>query len=99
MKSIPFGTELYYAKYEFSTPHLLSVSDCETVTVAELLAMANIGLNELANLTLGYTESPGHPELRSLVAREYENVNPDQVIDLGTPIEGIYQVMQALLEP
>ena len=99
MKSIPFGTELYYAKYEFSTPHLLSVSDCETLTVAELMALANIGLDELAELALGYTESSGHPELRSLVAREYEHVNPDQVIILGSPIEGIYLVMQALLEP
>jgi len=99
MKSIPFGTELYYAKYEFSTPHLLSVSDCETLTVAELLALANIGLDELAALALGYTESSGHPELRSLVARDYEHVKPDQVIVLGTPIEGIYLVMQALLEP
>lgn len=99
MKSIPFGTELYYAKYEFSTPYLLSVSDCETLTVAELLTMANLGLNELAEISLGYTESAGHPELRMLVASKYERVNPDQVIVLGTPIEGIYLVMQALLEP
>ena len=99
MKSIPFGTEQYYAKYEFSTPHLLSVSDCETLNIAELLAIANMSLDELAELALGYTESAGHPELRSLVAADYEYVTPDQVIVLGTPIEGIYLVMQALLEP
>ncbi len=99
MKNIPFGTEIYYAKYEFSTPYLLSVSDCESLTIAELLTLANMGLNELAELSLGYTESAGHPELRTLVASEFERVNPDQVIVLGTPIEGIFLVMQTLLEP
>lgn len=99
MITIPFGTELYFAKYEFSTPHLLSVSDCEALSVAEVLEVANIGLNELAELTLGYTESAGHPKLRSQVASEYENVSPEQVVVLGSPIEGIYLVMQTLLEP
>ena len=35
-----FETEEYYAKYEFSKPHLISVSDCESVSIEELIRLA-----------------------------------------------------------
>jgi len=98
VKSIPFGTEIYFSKYEFSTPHLLSVSDCESMSIVELLELAGDDLSNLGNLRLGYTESQGHPELRSMIAQNYESAEPEDVIVLGSPIEGIYLVMQTLLE-
>ena len=33
-----FETERYFAEYEFTAPHLLAPSDCESVTIADLLA-------------------------------------------------------------
>ena len=60
----PFATEQYFALYEFKAPHLLSASDCETVSVAELCELAGVDLSKLGALRLHYTEAQGNPELR-----------------------------------
>ncbi len=64
-----FETEHYFAKYEFTAPHLLSASDCEALSVQELLQMAGMSLEDLGALKLGYTES------QTLPARS--NVGPE----------------------
>jgi aspartate/methionine/tyrosine aminotransferase len=99
MHITPFATEHYYALYEFNTPHMLSSSDCETMPIRELLDLAGLGLAGLGGLRLGYTESQGNPDLRAAVAAGYETISPDQVVVLTSPVEGIYLVMRALLEP
>jgi aspartate/methionine/tyrosine aminotransferase len=99
MHIAPFAIEEFFNRYEFSTPHTLCASDCETVTVAELLAMGGMSFSELADLRLGYTESQGNPDLRAAVARNYQNVTEEQVVMLAAPEEGIYLGMRALLEP
>jgi aspartate/methionine/tyrosine aminotransferase len=99
MKIEPFATENFFARYEFTTPHLLSVSDCETMSIGELMEMANLSMAEISQLRLGYTESLGHPDLRNAVANLYENITSDQVVILGSPVEGIYLTMQALINP
>ncbi|MEZ4593339.1 MAG: pyridoxal phosphate-dependent aminotransferase [Chloroflexota bacterium] len=99
MKIKPFATEHFFAKYEFNTPYQLCNSDCETVTVAELLALADVNLAELGQLALGYTESQGNPQLRQAIAASYATATPDDVVILGTPVEGIYLAAHALLEP
>jgi len=99
MHIAPFATEEFFARYEFSTPHMLCASDCETVTVAELLGLAGQSLDALGGLRLNYTESQGHPALRTAVAAAYRSVSPDEVIILGAPEEGIFLAMHALLAP
>ena len=99
MKISPFLTEHFYAQYEFNTPYQLCNSDCETLNVEELLKMAGVSLEEFGELSLGYTESLGNPILREQIAATYETVKPDEVIELGTPVEGIYLVAQAVLDP
>ena len=64
MKIGPFETEHFFARYEFTTPYQLCNSDCETLTVKELLEMADVTMDEFGHLSLGYTESLGHPKLR-----------------------------------
>ncbi len=99
MKITPFETEHFFAHYEFTTPHLLSVSDCESMTVGELLEASGWDNQKLANLRLGYTESQGNPDLRAAVALDYETIRDDDVIILGSPIEGIYLTLRTLLRP
>ncbi len=100
MKIAPFEIELFFAQYEFSTPHILCASDCESMSVETLLTLADMSLAELGDLHLSYTESQGHPELRRLVAAQYgSGISADQVVMLGAPEEGIYLLMRALLEP
>jgi aspartate/methionine/tyrosine aminotransferase len=49
-------------------------------------------------LSLGYTESQGHPLLRDQVAGHYDRATAQDVLVVA-PEEGIFIAMQALLEP
>ncbi len=99
MKIAPFETEHFFARYEFNTPWQLCNSDCESVSIGELLQMAGDSLESLGRERLVYTQSQGHPELRSAIAAIYDKVPVDDVIVLGTPVEGIYLAARTLLEP
>lgn len=69
----PFKLERYFALYEFKVQYLLSPSDCEALSMAELLQMAlPESLRLWEELKLGYTESPGHPLLRTEIAHIYQ---------------------------
>jgi aspartate/methionine/tyrosine aminotransferase len=95
----PFKLERYFGEYEFKVQYLLSASDCQSVSVGELLALADAdGLRRWDGLRLGYTESQGDPALRAAVSARYEHVQPDGVLIL-VPEEGIYIAMQTLIEP
>jgi len=99
MEISSFATEHYFAQYEFTTPYQLCNSDCETVTIEELLKMADVSMEQFGHLSLGYIESLGNPKLRENIAETYSEVNTDDVIMLGSPIEGIYLVARAALNP
>jgi aspartate/methionine/tyrosine aminotransferase len=95
----PFKLERYFAQYEFKVRYLLSPSDCESLSMGELLQWADPDSLTLWNdLRLGYTESPGHPVLRAEVSRLYQTVAPDDVM-IAAPQEAILVAMHALLGP
>lgn len=96
----PFGLERYFARHEFSARYLLSSSDCEPLSLAELLAMADREARDLwEGLTLAYTETAGHPLLREAIAKRcYEGLSADEVLEV-VPEEGIFLLMHALLSP
>ena len=98
MKIQPFKLERYFAKYEFTTPYLLSCSDCEPLTIKELLSIASPDmLKAWENLTLAYTDSQGHPLLREEISKLYTKITEDDILVL-TPEEGIFIAMNILLE-
>ena len=99
MKIAPFSTENFFARYEFTTPHLLCASDCETLTTGELLRLAGLDAADLLGQRLAYTDSQGDPALRAAIAALYDRVSADEVVVLGAPEEGIYLTMRTLLEP
>jgi aspartate/methionine/tyrosine aminotransferase len=93
----PFKLERYFAEYEFSAPFLISASDCEGLSLRELLALADDEARRLWDeLSLGYTESPGHPRLRQAIAGLYTTTGPDDVL-VAAPEEAIFIYMQTLL--
>lgn len=99
MKITPFKLERYFAKYEFSTRYLLSCSDCEPLSMEELVQMADNKSKQLwETLKLGYTESAGHPLLREAIAKQYSSIDVDDILTV-VPEEGIFLFMNALLEP
>ena len=99
MRIDEFGLERYFAEHEFKVKHLLSASDCESLSLTELLGMASPEAAGLWHeLRLGYTESQGHPLLRAAIAQLYGSVRPDGVV-VAAPEEAIFVAMHALLEP
>ncbi len=94
-----FATEEYFARYEFAVEHLLAASNCETVSIRELLGMSGGSLDAIGDLRLGYTEPQGAESLRTAIAAQYEDVEPAHVVILGSPIEGIYLTMRSVLDP
>ncbi len=99
MQITPFKLERYFAQYEFKVKYLLSPSDCESLSMSELLQLADPDSLALWNeLRLGYTESSGHPALRAEVSRLYQTVTPDDVM-IAAPEEAIFVAMHTLLRP
>ncbi len=92
-----FKLERYFAEYEFKAPYLLSASDCESLSLKDLLGMADPkSLAAWEQLSLGYTESFGHPELREEISRLYPGLSSDQILIMA-PEEGIFIAMNVLL--
>ena len=63
MKIRDFGLEIFFGRYEFSAPYLLAQSDCESLSIRELLALepgAQVG-------TVTVTDSSGDTLILPLV--------------------------------
>ncbi len=98
MKIRSFELERYFAKYEFTSKYLLSSSDCEPLSLHEVLQMADAETHYLwENLQLGYTESTGHPKLKEEIAKLYTSVSTSD-INVMVPEEGIFVAMNCILE-
>ena len=95
----PFKLERYFAQYEFNVPYVLCASDCESVSVGELLALEPDAAGRLQSHWLGYTESQGSPTLRQAIAGIYETIAPDDILVHSGAEEAIFLFMQAMLQP
>lgn len=98
MKIKQFKLERYFAKHEFSVPYLMCCSDCEPLSLRELLSFADEETSTLwHDLRLGYTDYYGHTLLREEIVKLYKGINLGNVL-LVTPQEGIFIVSNVLLE-
>jgi aspartate/methionine/tyrosine aminotransferase len=94
-----FKLERYFAEYEFSARYLLSPSDCEALSLQELLNLADVETRGLWDgLKLGYTESQGHPMLREEISRLYKHIPAGQILT-AVPEEAVWIAMNVLLQP
>ena len=99
MKLTPFQLERYFARYEFTAKYLLSSSDCESVTIQDLLALEQEAEERFRRHWLGYTESPGSLALREAICRIYTTVQPEDILVHSGAEEAIFLFMHAVLEP
>jgi aspartate/methionine/tyrosine aminotransferase len=101
MPTLPdFRLETYFSTWEFTARYHLTASDAQTVSLDDLLAMADDdGRRRWESLALGYTETRGLPALREEIAATYEHVTPDDVLCFAGAEEAIYLAMQVLLAP
>ena len=100
MRIADFALERYFARWEFAVEHVLCASDVQAYPMGELLAHADDETRSLwEGLTLGYTESTGHPLLRREIAMLYDALEPDDVLVFAGAEEGIFCLVNVLLEP
>ena len=97
MKVEPFLLERFFAEHEFSARRLLCASDCETLSLGELLALEPGAEERFSELRLGYTETAGGPGLRRDIASLYEGIGADDVLVFSGAEEAIFVFMNAVL--
>ena len=93
-----FQLERYFAEWEFTAPYLLTASDCETLSIGELLTLTNTPLSVLTDLRLSYTDSQGEPVLREVIAGFYPELTAENIIVTNAPEEAIFITMMSLLD-
>ena len=91
----PFKLERYFAKYEFNIEYLLCSSDCEAMSIADLLAFEPEAAQKFQEVWLGYTESQGSPALRKEISKLYETIPPENILVHTGAEEAIYLFMFA----
>ena len=91
----PFKLERYFAKYEFSAKYLLCTSDCESMPVADLLALEEGAAEKFQQVWLGYIESQGGPALRAEICKLYETIQPEDILVHTGAGEAIFLFMLA----
>src|SRR6201991_2264604 len=101
MTALPdFRLEAYFSRWEFAARYHLTASDAQSMSLAELLALAEPADREaFENLHLGYTQTHGAPELREAIASTYTQRSADDILCFAGAEEGIYIAMRVLLEP
>jgi aspartate/methionine/tyrosine aminotransferase len=96
----PFELEVFFSKWEFTARHHLCASDMQSMTLTELLALADDADRKAwDSLYLGYTETWGGMGLREAIASTYERVAPADVLTFVGAQEAIFAAMHALLRP
>jgi aspartate/methionine/tyrosine aminotransferase len=100
MRLPDFRLETYMGRWEFAARHHLTASDAETLTIAELLALADETDRErFAELPLSYVPTWGTPELLEAVASTYERAQPEHVLPFAGAEEAMFWALQELVGP
>jgi aspartate/methionine/tyrosine aminotransferase len=94
----PFKLERFFAKYEFNTEFLLCSSDCEAMTIADLVALEPGAAEKFQNVWLGYTESQGSPALRAEICKLYEKITPEEILVHTGAEEAIFLFMFSMFK-
>ena len=99
MKIRDFGLEIFFGRYEFSAPYLLAQSDCQSLSIRELLALEPGAQEDFLDTWLGYSENDGAPALREAVSGLYTQCGPENVLLHVGAQEAIFGALNVLVEP
>ncbi len=103
MRIADFRVEIWMNRWETRCRYNLAETCVDSVTVAELLALAGLDTAdlaaELAPMRLGYGAIEGSDRLRAAIAARYDTVTQDQVIVAHGAIGANHLVYEALVEP
>ncbi len=100
MTTLPdFRLETHFSKWEFKARFHMTASDAESLALSELLAMASDDdRTAYEQMSLGYTETYGAPELRRTIATTYANQKDEHILCFAGASEGIFAANTVLLE-
>jgi len=94
-----FELEVYFSKWEFTAKYNMAGSDAENMRQDQLLELASDEERlEFRQVSLGYTETFGSPELRDEIARIYDDIGPEHILCFAGAEEAIYVANRVLLE-
>jgi aspartate/methionine/tyrosine aminotransferase len=93
----PFKLERFFTAHEFAVDHSLCSSDCEAMTIAEVLQLEIGATEKFHNHWLGYTESKGSPNLREDITAIYTSIKAGDIIVCSGAQEPIFLFSQAAL--
>ncbi|MHA7220388.1 aminotransferase class I/II-fold pyridoxal phosphate-dependent enzyme [Arthrobacter sp. MDT1-48-3] len=94
----PFLIERMFAKHEFTARVNLTGSDTEALTLEELWRLAPGQTRQwYESLTLGYTQSPGHPILRQLAAEASGLDSAEAVQVFAGATEAVFVLLNTVL--
>jgi aspartate/methionine/tyrosine aminotransferase len=93
-----FSLEAYFSRWRSVTRHHLTASDSETLSLSDLLSLADADDRaRWESLQLEYTDPRGSLWLRETIAEGYETLAADLVLCVAGAQEGICATMHALL--
>lgn len=98
MKIKPFKLERYYTLYEHTAKYSLCNSDCEAMTIAELLALEEGAAQAFQNTWLGYTTTQGSLELRKDISTIYTDIKAENLTVCTGAQEPIFLFAHAVLD-
>jgi aspartate/methionine/tyrosine aminotransferase len=94
----PFKLERFYTIHEFKAKYLLCSSDCEAMSIGDLLALEEGSMAKFHQHWLGYTETKGNPALRQDISAIYNSINEEEMLVCSGAQEPIALFCQAVLE-
>ena len=99
MSNLPkFRLAAYLSQWESETRYHLGASDAETISLSELLLLAEPDEREAWDkLTLGFTDTWGAAALRRVIAATYAGLTQEDILCFAGADEAIYCAMLALL--
>jgi len=78
-----FALEVFFSQWEFTAQHHMRASTQDKANFEEL--------------SLGYTETWGAPDLRTAIAQTYDSMKADNILCLAGAGEGLYAIARVLL--
>ncbi len=95
-----FALEVFFSQWEFKARHHLAASDAQTMSMRDLLALAEPDdLREWESLDLGYRETYGSPRLREAVAETYDGLDASDVLAFVGAQEALACIVRAVMQP
>ncbi|MEM8630735.1 MAG: pyridoxal phosphate-dependent aminotransferase [Pseudomonadota bacterium] len=94
-----FRLETHFSKWEFKARYHLTASDAQSMSMADLLAMASPDDRAaFEGMWLGYTETFGAPDLRAAIAATYADQTAADILCFAGASEGIFAANTVLLD-